>query len=173
MCRRQTGIISGGFNGLRGCYENAVTPWGSILQRRRRGRAGMTALTRHSGRCLCGSVQYVTTAQLRGVIMCHCSQCRRTSGHHVAMTSVGSADLQLGASATLTWYRSSAGAERGFCRVCGGNLFWRQLDGDTISIAAGTLDAPTGLIVEKHIYVGDKSDYDGLNDEFPKWETDE
>ena len=128
---------------------------------------------RHSGRCLCGGVQYVASGDLRGVIMCHCSQCRRTSGHHVAMTSVNSGNLTLTESATLVWYGSSPGAERGFCRVCGGNLFWRQMAHDAVSIAAGTLDVPTGLAVEKHIYVADKSDYYALNDDAPKWDVDE
>jgi hypothetical protein len=126
------------------------------------------AAPRHSGRCLCGGVQYVVTGALRGVIACHCSQCRRTSGHHVAMTNVGSANLTLTTSATLVWYRSSDDAERGFCSVCGGNLFWRQFRGGTVSIAAGTLDTPTGLAIEKHIYVRDKSDYYALNDDLPK-----
>ena len=126
--------------------------------------------SRRLGRCLCGGVEYVITGDLRGVLACHCSQCRRTSGHHVAMTSVNSADITLTASATLVWYRSSERAERGFCRVCGGNLFWRPINGDTISIAAGTLDTPTGLAIEKHIYVRDKSDYYALHDDVPQWD---
>jgi hypothetical protein len=38
-------------------------------------------------------------------------------------------------------------------------LFWRAVAGNTISITAGTLDAPTGLTIAKHIYVEDKGDY--------------
>jgi hypothetical protein len=66
------------------------------------------------------------------------------------------------------WYRSSASAERGFCNRCGGNLFWRTLDGDTLSIAAGSLDTPTGLKTAEHIFVADKSDYYELDDTVPK-----
>ncbi len=43
--------------------------------------------TTHTGGCLCGGVRYQVRGELRGVIACHCSQCRRTSGHHSAMTS--------------------------------------------------------------------------------------
>jgi hypothetical protein len=123
---------------------------------------------KHTGGCLCGGVRYVVNGPLRGVIACHCSQCRRTSGHYAAMTNVLSEHLELTKSQTLTWYQSSATAERGFCKICGGNLFWRGFNNDTISITGGTLDLPTGTALEQHIFVADKSDYYGLNDNLPK-----
>src|ERR1700737_4793066 len=95
---------------------------------------------KQTGGCLCGGVRYVVNGPLRGVIACHCSQCRRTSGHYAAMTNVLSEHLELTKSQTLTWYQSSATAERGFCKICGGNLFWRGFNSDTISITGGTLD---------------------------------
>lgn len=122
----------------------------------------------HSGGCLCGGVKYRIRGALRGVIACHCTQCRKTSGHHVAMTSAPSANLSLVSSRTLSWYKSSDIAERGFCRVCGGNLFWRQFGQDTISIAAGTLDTPTSLTLTEHLFVADKSDYYQINDDLPQ-----
>jgi hypothetical protein len=122
----------------------------------------------HTGRCLCGAVRYRVRSPLRGVIACHCSQCRRTSGHFAAMTSAPAADLELTACGSLAWYRSSDTAERGFCRVCGSNLFWRQFGSEVISIGAGTLDVPTGIAIEKHIFVADKSDYYDLRDDLPQ-----
>ena len=113
----------------------------------------------HRGGCLCGAVRYRVTAALRDVVACHCSQCRRTSGHFVAATSAPAAALALDRDSGLAWFRSSDSAERGFCRVCGGNLFWRMVGSDEVSIMAGTLDTPTGLRIAKHIFVADKSDY--------------
>jgi hypothetical protein len=84
------------------------------------------------------------------------------------MTSALSTDLQLASSQSLAWYRASSTAERGFCSTCGSNLLWRQFASDTTSITAGTLDAPTGLAIEQHIFVADKSDYHSLNDDLPK-----
>ncbi|MGO9718367.1 MAG: GFA family protein [Steroidobacteraceae bacterium] len=124
--------------------------------------------TTHTGGCLCGGVRYLIRGALRGVTACHCSQCRKTSGHHVAMTNAPSVNLSLTSSDTLGWYRSSEAAERGFCRVCGGNLFWRLIGADTISITAGTLDMPTNLTLIEHIFVADKSDYYEINDDLPK-----
>jgi hypothetical protein len=122
----------------------------------------------HTGGCLCGGVRYEVRGPLREVLACHCSQCRRTSGHYAAMTSADAADLALTRSDTLVWYASSQSAERGFCRVCGGNLFWKPKGEERTSITAGTLDAPTGLTMSGHIFVGDKSDYYELDDELPK-----
>jgi len=122
----------------------------------------------HSGSCLCGGVRYQIQGALRDVVACHCSQCRKTSGHFVAMTSAPLDAISFLAANSLVWYRSSESAERGFCNRCGGNLFWRQLDGETVSIAAGTLDTPTGLKIREHIFVADKSDYYELEDAAPK-----
>src|SRR3984957_15342431 len=104
-----------------------------------------TAQVKQSGGCLCGGVRYVVNGPLRGVIACHCAQCRKTSGHYAAMTSAPSADLEFTESARLAWYKSSDPAERGFCRVCGSNLFWRRFADDRFSICAGALDLPTGI----------------------------
>jgi hypothetical protein len=122
----------------------------------------------HTGGCLCGAVRYQIRGPLREVIACHCSQCRRTSGHHVAMTSVPSGNLRLTSSKSLIWYRSSETAERGFCGICGGNLFWRPSGEDRTAVTAGTLDTPTNITLTKHIFVADKSDYYSINDDLPK-----
>jgi hypothetical protein len=127
-----------------------------------------TPETTHTGGCECGGVRYRIRGTMRGVIACHCSQCRRTSGHYAAMTSVPTADLTLISSAGLTWYKSSASAERGFCSVCGSNLFWRQFAQNSTAITAGTLDVPTGIKLTEHIFVDDKSDYYAIADDLPK-----
>jgi hypothetical protein len=122
----------------------------------------------HTGGCLCGAIRYRIRGALRGIIACHCSQCRRTSGHHAAMTSAPLGKVEWTSSERLLWYKSSDTAERGFCGACGGNLFWRQFGHGDISITAGTLDTPTHLAIEQHIFVADKSDYYAINDDVPQ-----
>ena len=119
------------------------------------------------GGCLCGGVRYTVCGVLRDVIACHCSQCRRTSGHFVAATGAESSRITFEKSETLVWFASSEAAERGFCSRCGGNLFWRPTKGDRgwTSIMAGTLDPPTRLKLKQHIFVEDKSDYYDILDE--------
>ena len=127
-------------------------------------------MTDVTGRCLCGAVRYAVRGPLRPVSYCHCSQCRRTSGHYVAATACAAADLALLHDEGLRWYRSSSRAERGFCGTCGSSLFWRPGHGRHISIMAGTIDTPTGLDAVEHIFLADASDYYELADGLPQFE---
>jgi hypothetical protein len=110
------------------------------------------------GSCLCGAVRYEITGALRPVVACHCTQCRKASGHYAAATQAAQADIIIHGD-SLTWYRSSQTAERGFCSICGGNLFWRRIDNPYISIWAGTIDGPTGLTIESQLYTESAGDY--------------
>ena len=117
-----------------------------------------------AGGCLCGAVRYALHGPLRPVVNCHCMQCRRTSGHFVAVTAVARSGLHLLADEGLRWFASSETARRGFCGRCGSSLFWDPLEADYVAVTAGTLDQPSGLRTERHIFVGDKGDYYELDD---------
>lgn len=121
-----------------------------------------------TGGCLCGRVRYRVTGPLRPVVYCHCGQCRRTSGHFVAATSVAEDALIIETDESLEWFASSETASRGFCRRCGSSLFWRPNAKPYICIMAGTLDESTGLEAVEHIYVSAKGDYYQLTDDLPK-----
>ena len=118
-----------------------------------------------TGGCLCGAVTYTVNGPLRPVVNCHCQQCRKTSGHHVAATSAARDKITV--TGEVTWYQSSDRARRGFCATCGSNLFWDGA-GDNLSIFAGTLDGVTGLQTAGHIYVADKGDYYEITDGLPQ-----
>lgn len=113
----------------------------------------------HTGGCLCGAVRYRVAGPLRAVVMCHCTQCRRMTGHVMAATAARRADFRLVSDGELKWYVSSAEARRGFCGRCGSTLFWEGVGLDRISIAAGTLDDTRGLKIACHIFVADKGEY--------------
>lgn len=117
-----------------------------------------------TGSCLCGGVTFEVTGPLRDVIACHCTQCRKTSGHYVAATACDDDDLKFNKLDTLAWYRSSAVAERGFCNRCGSTMFFRPHVGNFTSILAGTLDGPTGLRISHHIHCATKGDYYEITD---------
>ncbi len=117
------------------------------------------------GSCLCGACTYEVLGPLRNVIACHCSQCRKQTGHYLAATSARLADFKLLRSDSLRWYRASPAAQRGFCATCGSTLFWQADGREEISIAAGSLDGPTGLTIEGHIFCADRGDYYTIPDE--------
>jgi hypothetical protein len=124
----------------------------------------------HHGSCLCGAVRFRTRGALRGVVYCHCSQCRRQTGHFVAATSSADADIDIEGGEALSWYAASGEAKRGFCRTCGSVLFWKHNELDRVSIMAGAFDRPSGLEAESHIFVADKGDYYDICDGLPQFE---
>ena len=130
----------------------------------------MTDNTLRSGSCLCGGVSYEIRGELRPVHYCHCSQCRKTSGNFVAATGCDDEAFTLVSDSTLAWYCASDDARRGFCNVCGGNLFWKPNDEERIAIFAGTLDSTDGMVAEGHIFVADKADYFTIGDGLPQFE---
>lgn len=115
-----------------------------------------------TGGCLCGAVRYQVRGPLRDVMLCHCVECRRWHGHFSAFTSARREDLVLVQDDELRWFSdapSQAHARRGFCSRCGSSLFWDSPERDTISIAAGSLEEPTGLRTAGQIFVSEAGDY--------------
>jgi len=122
----------------------------------------------HKGSCLCGAVSFEVTGTLHPPDACHCSQCRKQSGHFWASTDVPRAALTIHGADHLTWFRSSEQVRRGFCSTCGSSLFWDAIKKDTIAIAMGAFDRPTDTRLAIHIYVADKGDYYDIADGLPQ-----
>jgi hypothetical protein len=126
-----------------------------------------------SGGCHCGAVSFEARGSLRDVIYCHCTQCRKQSGHFVAATRCDDSQLSIEGADNLTWYAASAEAKRGFCSTCGSPLFWKRNDSDRTSIMAGSFDTPSGLKASHHIFVADKGDYYEIEDGLPQYQAGE
>jgi hypothetical protein len=129
-----------------------------------------TPTAKHSGGCLCGGVRYSVVGQLRPIVYCHCGQCKKSSGNYVAASACDDVEFNLDRDETLRWFASSAIAERGFCKSCGSNLFWKPSDSGHMSIFAGTLDSDAGLKARAHIYVESKADYLVIGDSLPQYQ---
>jgi hypothetical protein len=125
-----------------------------------------------TGHCLCGAVRFRTRGQLREVIACHCSQCRRQTGLFYAATNVSLDRLVVEGMDEVSWYRASDAARRGFCRTCGSALFWQADGADYMSIMAGAFDQPSGLTIGYHIFCADKGDFYEINDDRPQYRAD-
>lgn len=125
-----------------------------------------------TGGCLCGAVRYHVAGPLRDVENCHCTRCRRAHGHFAAYTAAPANALTLTEDRGLRWYVADD-RERGFCAECGASLFWRRSSADQTSIAAGTLDAPTGLRTVMHIFTDSRSDYYEIGDDLPQYPGDQ
>ena len=121
-----------------------------------------------TGTCNCGAVGFEVHGTPKNATVCHCGQCRKQSGNTWASAAVKQAELRMTEDTGLKWYAASDIAQRGFCGTCGAFLFWKHNDEDTISFSLGSLDAPTGLKMQKHIFVADKGDYYDIADDLPQ-----
>lgn len=122
----------------------------------------------HRGSCLCGAVRLEIDGELHAPDACHCSQCRRMTGHYWASTDVPDAQLRISGAEHVRWYQSSAKVKRGFCANCGSVLFWKPLQRDTTAVSMGALETPTGTQLARHIFVADKGDYYRIDDGLPQ-----
>ena len=122
----------------------------------------------HRGSCLCGAISFSVGGELSPPDACHCTQCRKTSGHYWASTDIERERATINGEAQIGWYRSSEKVKRGFCRTCGSSLFWDVEGRAKLGIAMGAFEAPTDAKLEMHIFVADKGDYYEIADGLPQ-----
>ena len=72
-----------------------------------------------NGGCHCGAIRFRATGPLREILLCHCSDCLKLSGTSWGASAAYEDHFQYLTEARPRWYRSSEGAERGFCTECG------------------------------------------------------
>lgn len=118
-----------------------------------------------TGSCCCGDVTFTVSGTPTGAAVCHCSQCRKMSGHLWSSSHVPEGDIAI--TGALRWFAASDNATRGFCPRCGSFLFWKAHDEDRMSFAMGAIDGPTGLQIVKHIFTDSRGDYYDLPDDVP------
>ncbi|GLS80879.1 hypothetical protein GCM10007893_16720 [Paracoccus marinus] len=88
---------------------------------------------------------------------CHCTQCRRQSGHVWAFLTVPWDAVEWSVAPAI--YQHSDKADRGFCAECGSYVYWRERDAGTVDLSAGLFDQPTGLHLGPPSFTGNKGDY--------------
>jgi hypothetical protein len=93
----------------------------------------------------------------------------KTHGNYSAYTNAKEKDVIFLKKRTLKWFRSSKKAKRGFCKKCGGSIFFKFFGKDTISIAAGMFVNPTKLKTKMNIFIKGKLDYYKLDKKLPKF----
>jgi hypothetical protein len=105
-----------------------------------------------SGKCQCGAVQYLVEGEPLRVGLCHCTDCRQTSGSAFTMFAVWPR-AAFRTSAQVATFRG-----RSFCPNCGSRVF--SLRPDEAEVMCGTLDdAPTGLIPSYELWMQRREDW--------------
>ena len=125
------------------------------------------------GSCLCGKVSFVVEGELPNPVACHCTSCRKHTGHFEASADVEREAVTIEGAENLTWYHQTK-VRRGFCSTCGSSLFFDPLDKEKnkwIGVSMGAFDGPTKVKLAQHIFVSEKGDYYEICDGLPQNET--
>ena len=134
------------------------------------------------GSCLCGGVKFEITGPLFSSLNCHCSLCRKQHGAAFrSRARVRRTDFKwVQGEDLVSYYESSPGYRRGFCRVCGSPILNRAephfrlvaSHPDTLAefgIALGTLDDDPGVRPACHVFVGSKASWFEITDDLPQY----
>jgi hypothetical protein len=134
----------------------------------------MTALR---GSCLCGEVRFEIDGPLMRSSHCHCRQCQRRMARHSARARVAAADFRFLAGVELvSFYGSTPGTHRGFCKVCGAPVLVKsdehsrsaQTDPGAVAlygVALATLDDDPGVRPDAHAFIIDKAPWFAVTDD--------
>jgi hypothetical protein len=125
------------------------------------------------GTCLCGGISYEISEPLGVVVNCHCSMCRKA--HGAAFRTRASVRARAFRFITgedlLTYYESSPGEHRSFCRICGSVLITKfDRYPEIYGFALGTLDTDPGVRPVRHIFTRYKAPWYDITDDLPQVE---
>lgn len=108
------------------------------------------------GRCQCGAVRYVVTAEPLTLYACHCTNCRRQGGSAFALSLLIAREgwtVTQGAPQAYRFAGDSGRPKTGlFCPECGVRLSHETDGAATRTIRAGTLDEISALSPVGHIW---------------------
>ena len=104
-----------------------------------------------TGKCLCGAVRFTAQGVETHHHACHCGMCRRWSGGPLFAAACEHVTFE-GDEAIAT-YQSSDWAERGFCKVCGTNLFYRLKSTGQYIMSVGAFDDPAPFKLAGELFI--------------------
>jgi hypothetical protein len=124
------------------------------------------------GRCYCRKLRFSVEGPVRNLCVCHCESCRRAAGAtFVAWGTVDDGCFHV-LSGTLSLIRTTPEVQRGFCDTCGTSLTYRHFRrSGEVDFTLVSLDDPTLLQPQAHIWVRDKLPWTEIADGLPQYQT--
>lgn len=124
-----------------------------------------------SGSCNCKNVKFSAEIKAKTAHICHCNICQKSMGGPSHTVTLLPGTLEIEQEDKVKWYKSSDYAERGFCKNCGSNMFFRVTEpamGDYQGVSLGMLDDKTGYEIDSHIFVDKNPGYYEFSDNAPR-----
>ncbi|MFN3233557.1 MAG: GFA family protein [Alphaproteobacteria bacterium] len=110
------------------------------------------------GQCLCGAVKITAKQASTSVGACHCNMCRQWAGGPYLAVDCGT-DVRFEGEQHIGTFGSSDWAERGFCKTCGSNLFYRVKASGQLIVAAGLFEDQDGFVFDHQVFVDERPTY--------------
>lgn len=130
----------------------------------------------HTGRCSCGEITYRLTSEPMFTNCCHCRDCQRETGSAFAINAIYEADrveLLSGQPEVVTLPTESGRPHDVYrcpnCRIALWSDYGRR--GYLYFVRVGTLDEPTQIKPDAHIYIRSKQPWVGLPVDVPAFEV--
>ncbi len=111
-----------------------------------------------TGGCQCGAVRYSVKGDPQHVTLCHCGDCRKSSGAPMlAWAAFAEDDFNILSGEAIT-YNSSGQSMRSFCGRCGTGLYFRNQEflPGIVDIQSATLDDPDAYAPMAHIQTAER-----------------
>ncbi len=110
------------------------------------------------GHCLCGAVKIYVPAMSRKLGACHCEMCRRWTGGPLLALDCGN-EINFEGDENIGIYQSSDWAERGFCKRCGTNLFYKLNANNQYFMLAGIFENLEEVEFDHEVFIDEKPTY--------------
>ncbi len=108
--------------------------------------------------CLCGAVKISAVNVSDQAGACHCGTCRKWVGGPFMAVDCGT-DVSFEGEEDLGIYASSDWAERGFCKKCGSNLFYKLKETGQYIMAVGIFDDSETFVFDHQVFIDEKPGY--------------
>lgn len=127
---------------------------------------------KHQGGCHCGAIRYEVQGEPVHVALCHCSDCRKSSGAPMVAWSAFTEENFRVVSGEAKTRNSSGQSMRSFCPECGTGVWFRNAEAlpGIVDVLAGTLDDPEAVTPFGHIQTAERIGWMAKAHELPEFE---
>ena len=122
-----------------------------------------------TGTCFCRTVRYDVADEFCYAMICHCSNCRRTTGSAFKpFAGIEREKFAVTQGADQLMVYGDDKANDTHCRLCRSLLYSVVRDGAFVHVAMGTLVDDPAIRPARHIFVGSKAPWFTITDDLPQ-----
>ena len=122
-------------------------------------------------KCYCGAVALCSEADARGIVHCHCGQCRRLSGNaFTTWVSLQKRAVHVAGAENIAVFNVTSNVARHFCKVCGSHAYTTDNRyPEILGVAAGSVEGSLPAMPKAHYFVSHKAAWHTISDTLPQF----